>query len=213
MDRFITAERIWPEASRWHVYVLPDLGTDTAFRRLVERSHTVLARHPALAVVPDAWLHATVQMVTGRAGADVTEAQRAALVAGLHEQAGGLAPFTATGGSVQANQTGVVVDLDLDLPGEPFAVLGERVRTAIRGVFGDEGVRYDPGTPHITLAYATGPADSGVMQSALRRTVRPSRAPLTVDAVWLLDVVQDPDRSQYRWHEPIARIPLRGGGR
>jgi hypothetical protein len=213
VDRFITAERTWPEASRWHVYVLPDLGTDAALRRLVERSRTVLARCTALSVVPDAWLHATVQMVTGRAGADVTGAQRTALVAGLHEQVGALPPFTATGGSVQADRSGVVMDLDLDLPGEPFAVLGERVRAAIRGVFGDDGVRYDPGTPHVTLAYATGPEDSGSVQSDLRRTVRPSRAPLTVDAVWLLDVIQDAARSQYRWHEPIARIPLRGATR
>jgi hypothetical protein len=210
VDQFVTAERIWPEATRWHVYVLPDLDTDAALRRLVEQSRTVIGQHAALSVVPDAWLHATVQMVTGRAGADVTEMQQAALVAGLHEHVGILAPFTATGGSVQANRSGVVVDLDLDLPGEPFAVLGERVRAAIRGVFGDEGLRYDPGTPHITLAYATGHEDSGIVQSRLRRTVRPSRAPLTIDAVWLLDVIQDADRSQYRWHPPIARIPLRG---
>ncbi|GAA4259701.1 hypothetical protein GCM10022255_085320 [Dactylosporangium darangshiense] len=91
---------MWAEATRWHVYVLPDLGIDAEFRRLVEQSRTVMARHRALSVVPDAWLHATVQVITGRAGAAVTAAQRAALIAGLHEQVGPLAPFTATAGSV-----------------------------------------------------------------------------------------------------------------
>ncbi|MFD0580947.1 hypothetical protein [Dactylosporangium darangshiense] len=105
------------------------------------------------------------------------------------------------------------MDLDLDLPGEPFAMLSERVGTAIRGVFGADALRYDPGVPHISLAYAAGPEDSGVVQSQLRRAVRPNRAPLTVGAVWLLDVIQDAGRSQYRWHEPIARIPLQGGPR
>ncbi|MEV4516703.1 hypothetical protein AB0K00_48095 [Dactylosporangium sp. NPDC049525] len=210
MQRFITAERTWPEPSRWHVYVLPDLDTDADLRRLVEQSHAVLAGHPALSVVPEPWLHATMQMVTGRAGDDVTEAQRAALTGALHEHVGGLAPFTATAGAVLAGTSGVVLDLDQDLPGEPFAVLGDRVRAAIGAVFGADGLRYDPGVPHISLAYATGDGDSGEVQDHLRKTIRPSRARLSVAAVWLLDVIQDAARSQYRWHEPLARIPLRG---
>jgi hypothetical protein len=210
MRRFITAGRTWPERSRWHVYVLPDLDADADLRRLVGQSQAVLARFPGLSVVPDRWLHATMQMVTGRAGEDVTEAQRAALIGALHEHVGGLAPFTATAGSVLAGTAGVVLDLDLDLPGEPFAVLGERVRAAIGAVFGAGGLRYDPGTAHVSLAYATGDADSGEVQEQLRAAVRPARSRLSVGAVWLLDVVQDPARSQYRWHEPLARIPLSG---
>lgn len=212
MERFITAARTWPERSRWHVYVLPDLDADPDLRRLVGQSRAVLDRHPALSAVPDPWLHATMQMVTGRAGDDITGAQRAALIDALHERAGGLAPFTATAGAVLAGRSGVAVDLDQDLPGEPFAVLGERVRDAIGAVFGADGLRYDPGIVHISLAYATGDGDSGEVQGQLRRAVRPSRARLSVGAVWLLDVIQDPVRSQYRWHEPIARIPLRGDG-
>ena len=210
MERFITAERTWSERSRWHVYVLPDLDADPDLRRLVEQSRAVLARYPVLSAVPDPWLHATMQMVTGRAGDDITEAQRAALIGALHEQVGGLAPFTATAGSVLAGRSGVVIDLDQDLPGEPFAVLGARIRAAIGAVFGDDGLRYDPGIPHISLAYATGDGDSGDVQGHLRHAVRPARARLSVGAVWLLDVIQDPVRSQYRWHEPLARVPLRG---
>ncbi|WP_327001779.1 2'-5' RNA ligase family protein [Dactylosporangium sp. NBC_01737] len=210
MQRFITAERTWPERTRWHVYVLPDLDADPDLRRLVGQSRAVMSRYPALSVVPDQWLHATMQMVTGRAGDDVTDAQRAALVDALRERVGGLAPFTATAGSVLATRSGVVLDLDQDLPGEPFAVLGSGVRAAIGAVFGDDGLRYDPDVPHISLAYAAGDDDSGEVQGHLRRTVRPSRTRLSVAAVWLLDVIQDPARSQYRWHEPLARIPLTG---
>ncbi|MFF5225502.1 hypothetical protein [Dactylosporangium sp. NPDC000521] len=133
MERFITAERTWAERSRWHVYVLPDLDTDPDLRRLVAQSNEVLARYPsALSVVSEPWLHATMQMVTGVAGDDVGEARRAALISALHDEVGGLPPFTATAGAVQAGRAGVAVDLDQDLPGEPFAVLGERVRAAIR---------------------------------------------------------------------------------
>ncbi|MEV0566658.1 2'-5' RNA ligase family protein [Dactylosporangium sp. NPDC050588] len=211
MERFITAERTWAERSRWHVYVLPDLDADPDLRRLVRQSGEVLERYPAsMSIVPDRWLHATMQMVTGLAGDDVGEARRAALIGALHDEVGGLPAFTATAGAVQAGRAGVAVDLDQDLPGEPFAVLGERVRAAIRAVFGDDGLRYDPGIPHISLAYGMGAADSGEIQEHLRRTVRPGRARLTVGSVWLLDVVQDAARSQYRWHEPLARIPLRG---
>jgi hypothetical protein len=212
MERFITAERTWAERSRWHVYVLPDLDVDADLRRLVDQSRAVLAGYPMLSLVPEPWLHATMQMITGRGGDDITGAQRAGLIEALQEHVGGLAPFIATAGSVLAGRSGVVVDLDQDLPGEPFAVLGDRVRAAIGAVFGEEGLRYDPGIPHMSLAYAIGDGDSGEVQGQLRRAVRPSRARLSVGAVWLLDVIQDPVRSQYRWHEPIARIPLLGTG-
>jgi hypothetical protein len=210
VDRFITAERTWLEPTRWHVYVLPDLDTDPALQRLIERARGVMEQYPVLSVVEDAWLHATVQMVTGRAGEAVSAAERAALVTALQEQVGILPAFTVTAGSVLANGAGVVVDLDQDQPGEPWDVLSSAVRDAILTTFGPGSVDYDPGPPHVTLAYATGPEDSGVVQSQLRRTVRPNRAPMTVNAVWLLDVIQDVDRSQYRWLEPIARISLDG---
>jgi len=212
MERFITAERAWAERSRWHVYVLPDLQADPDLRRLVEQARTVMAQYPVLAAVSDAWLHATMQVVTGRAGADITGEQGAALIEALREQVGGLAPFTAAAGPVLASRSGVLMDLDQDLAGEPFAVLSTNIGTAIRAVFGDDGLRYDPGVPHVTLAYATGDEDSGVVQSHLRRVVRPNRARLSVGAVWLVDVIQDVARSQYRWKEPLACIPL-GGAR
>src|SRR4051794_8866986 len=100
MERFITAGRTWSERSRWHVYVLPDLDVDQDLRRLVGQSRAVLAESPVLSLVPQPWLHATMQMVTGRAGDDVTGDQRAALIDALHDQVGGLAPFTATAGGV-----------------------------------------------------------------------------------------------------------------
>lgn len=49
----------------------------------------------------------------------------------------------------------------------------------------------------------------------LRRRVRPSHAGMTVRRVHLLDVVQDADRSEYRWTSvaevPLALDPPRGG--
>ena len=145
MQRFITAERTWEERSRWHVYVLPDLDVDVDLRRLVERSRTVLDRYPMLSAVPDRWLHATMQMVTGRGGDDITGAQWAALVEALHERVGGLAPFTATAGAVLAGRAGVVIDLDQDLPGKLFAASASGFGP-LSAVFGDEGLRYDPGS-------------------------------------------------------------------
>ncbi|MEV6927056.1 2'-5' RNA ligase family protein [Dactylosporangium sp. NPDC051485] len=213
MERFISDARVWREPSRFHVYVLPDLHRDQALAGLIGKARTVMAGYPAIAAVPDAWLHATVQMVTGRAGDDITTGQREALTAAVQHRLGGVAPFTVTAGSALANRSGVVLDLDGDEPDEPWTALSSGVRDAITDVFGPGSTDYDPGPPHITLGYAHGPADSGEVQSALRRTVRPSHAPLHVDAVWVLDVIQDPARSEYRWRQPVARIPLHGSAR
>ena len=68
-------------------------------------------------------------------------------------------------------------------------------------------VKWSVPNPVHNLAYATGDADSGVIQGQLRHRARPSRAQMDVDAVWLVDVVQDPDRGEYRWTDG-QRIPL-----
>jgi hypothetical protein len=168
----------------------------------------VTADIPVLSQVADEWLHATVHAIDDRAGDQIDRKQQADFIADLQLRLQRLAPFRMTAGSVQANTSGVLIDLDTDQPGEPFAVLSHEVRTATAQVFGQDAIRRRAGPPHLSLGYATGPADSGVVQSRLRYVVRPSHAPMTVDAVYLVDVVQDVERSQYRWVPPIARIGL-----
>ncbi|WP_405097985.1 hypothetical protein [Micromonospora sp. NBC_01412] len=60
---------------------------------------------------------------------------------------------------------------------------------------------------HLTLAHANGePGPTDQVQRLLRR-VRPSHAPLHLDAVHLVDATADPDAKTITW-EHLARAPL-----
>jgi len=133
------------------------------------------------------------------------------LAAALRGALADLAPFTLTAGSPLAGTGSVELDLDGDLPGQSWARLSERVGDAIGEVFGPAALQYRPPPPHLTVAYCARATDSGRIQSALRRRVRPSHAPMTVDAVHLLDVHQDAHQHTYTWPTQTAiRIPLAG---
>jgi hypothetical protein len=74
-------------------------------------------------------------------------------------------------------------------------------------VRGPEATRYPVGVAHLTIGYATGECDSDEVQARLRTEVRPSHAPMTVDAVHVVDVTADTDARTITWDE-VARIPL-----
>jgi hypothetical protein len=209
VQRFITGPVLWsPGETRLHVYVLPDLDGDPDLADLIRRSRNVIAGYPAIAPVPDGWLHATVQMIAGVPAAGVHAIQRALLVNALKTRLADVPAFTVTAGPPIATRSGVLLDVDGDQAGGPWTVMATAVRAAIADVLGAPALARDPGPPHISLGYGVGDEDSGVVSGALRRRVRPGRAPLGVRAVWLVDVTQDAERSEYRW-EPVSRIGLR----
>lgn len=98
-------------------------------------------------------------------------------------------------------------------PDEEAVILQERVRSAIRATRGDSALQHSGGRPHMSVGYSWASADSDALNSTLRNTITPRRAPLRVDAVHLLDVRYDtaPDTGGWRmtW-ESLAEIPLTG---
>lgn len=81
---------------------------------------------------------------------------------------------------------------------------------AVGRVCGPRALAYEAGPPHISLSYCRAPIDSGVLQSRLRRTARPSRAPLTVTRVQATRC--RPGRRRAHLHLAAgARGPLGGG--
>ena len=201
MDTFITGDTLWPEGwTKLHLYVIPDPHEITP---LVDLYRGVIDQFEFLSPVRDEWLHATVQMIDGPPAREVTPDQGAELETRLRDQFGQLPPFTMTAGGAVANRSSVVLDLT---PDRDFTEIIHRSRTVIRDVLGENAIKYSSCRPHITLGYARGPGDSGVVQSNLRNATD-RRATLTITEVWLVDVTQDPMLHEYRWDE-IARVPL-----
>jgi hypothetical protein len=208
VDRFIAGDVLWPVGeSRLHVYVLPEPDLDVDLAALLQRCRRVLEQFDFLVPVAEQWLHTTVQMVTGRPAVAIDEQARQQLTDELTRELTAVRPFVLRAGGPSAGRSGVVLDLDGDQPGDPFLDLYQRVRHAISTVLGPGSIEYGTLPAHLTLAYAGGPGDSGLVQSALRRQVRPATAPMSVRAVHLLDVVQDATTNEYQWTS-LASIPL-----
>ncbi|MCY0929451.1 hypothetical protein OTB20_25275 [Streptomyces sp. H27-H1] len=94
-------------------------------------------------------------------------------------------------------------------PDEQLAALHHQGRETIRATRGEGAVRYPWGVQHLTISYVTGEASSDDAQRLLRR-VRPSHAPLRIDAVHLVDVTVDSKAKAVTW-EHLDAIPLGGG--
>lgn len=204
---FKHAEDLWPEgATLLHVYALVDLARNHRLAALIDGGRQALDGWP-LTLVEDRWLHITLDQITDRAAEHIGDAERNRLAAALSMRMRAFAPFTVEVGSLLSYHSGVIADLH---PDEPLTDLHQAVRGTIRALRGDEAVRYPWSTPHLTLAYAHGDADSDEAQRLLRR-VRPSHAPLHIDAVHLVDVTADNTAKTITW-DHLASVPL-GKGR
>lgn len=201
MDTFIAGNIIWPDGwTKLHVYFVPN---PQEIKPLLDAYRDVIEQFEFISPVPEEWLHATVQMIDGRPAHDILPSQLADLQACLKQQINDLPTFTLTAGGALASRSGVVLDLT---PDREFAEIIHRSRNVIRDVLGEDGIKYSGGRPHMTLGYAKGHGDSGVVQSRLRNATD-MRVTLTVAEVRLVDVIQDPMLHQYRWEE-VARLPL-----
>ncbi|MET7339487.1 2'-5' RNA ligase family protein [Nonomuraea sp. NPDC005650] len=209
MDRFIQGNAVWPEGiTKLHVYLVPDLELNKELAALVQDCRAVIGRFPGVQIVPDAWLKATLQLITGVTGAEIGAQEREALGEALAAALAEVEPFTLSVGPALAGATGVALDLDQDLPGQRLHECYERVRAAVVSVLGTGSVEYSALPPHLTLGYGLESFDSGPVQEALRRQVRPGRATWLLNEVWLVEVTQDVADNQYRWLHPACRIQL-----
>ncbi|MGW4527878.1 2'-5' RNA ligase family protein [Amycolatopsis sp. NPDC004378] len=205
MKPFFNPDRLWPPGQRvLQLYVLPDLSRDHELAALIAGCRDVFTEFAAIdRPVPDDCLHVTVQPIGLGADEPVSPQARQALIAELAAAFATAPAFTTQVGSVLAYGTGVVADLHDD---PPFDDLVERARTAITAVCGPDAATYDTRPAHMALAYAHGEQETDPVGRALRR-VRPSHAPMTVDAVHLVDVEQVPEQCLFRW-TPVHTFPL-----
>ncbi|WP_030462545.1 2'-5' RNA ligase family protein [Kitasatospora sp. NRRL B-11411] len=196
-------------ASVLHVYALPR-AEDGDFHRLAARCFEVLEPYPVTTTAGH--LHSTVEMIADTTSDNIPPAERDALTQALHRHLADVPAFEVLAGSPIVNATGALLDLS---PDDHLLELRERVRAAIRETRGAGALRHGGGRPHATLAYAYDSADSDEVQSKLRR-ISPSHAPLTVDAVHLLDVTWQQRRQgdgRTAWTiswTSVATIPLAG---
>lgn len=177
----------------WHVLPAPSVGA------ALLSSRAALADVGHLSVVPPRRLHVTGP---GVGFVDEVPASRVeALVDAARRRMLRLPPFVAPLGAPVVGSNAVV------MPAEASALTGLRLalRDTIRAAgLEPPGADDEPYRPHLTLAYATGPADRRQVHAALSR-VQSERPVVEVTAVTLLALRMQPPG--YEWTE-VARVAL-----
>jgi hypothetical protein len=191
------------------VCVLLDLQRDQELSDLVARARKVISGFPELTELPDRLLSAVVCSITTEDGT-LDRISRERLVLELSTRLALLTPFTLTAGCASAETGSVLLDLDQDQPGEVWNELSNRVHDAVwRVVDGPPDPQF-PAPPHLDLAHCAVDCDSGVIQRQLRVEVRPTRAAMFVDAVYLARIVFDEETHEQHFGPDAIRIPLGG---
>jgi len=178
----------------------------TAVHELAGAARRRLGGLPGLDLVPDQWLHLTLQEVGF--SDEVTDAERGAIVAAATGSLAALPPVTATIGSPELAGEGIFCRVT---PAGALDPARDAVRAAISEARGPERVpdsaEWARWTPHVSLAYANADGPGGPFEAALDGLT--DMATVTVRAVDLIRFGRD--RHLYEW-ETITRLPLGGAG-
>ncbi|HWU07012.1 MAG TPA: hypothetical protein VN520_11620 [Streptomyces sp.] len=203
---FQQGQNSWEKGSLLHAYVTVDLGRNPELADLVRGVRAATADDP-LTHVGDQWLHITLYQLSQKPAADIPTGKRQTLAAELNRQLLPVEPFTITVGSPLAYGTGIIFDLS---PDQPLNALRTATTRAFETVFGEDATLYDTGVPHLTESYATDEVTLEHFHQIHRRLrrVRPSHAPLRVEAVDLVDVTADPVNKTITWERVAPPVPL-----
>ncbi|MFC9585386.1 2'-5' RNA ligase family protein [Streptomyces yangpuensis] len=200
MENFFVPSKIWQNGGPFpHVLVL--LSEYEEFRAYARAHRELLAEYSGqLGVIPEEWLHSTVQGIHHALDAE----QLAQLRGTLRDELAGMQPFQVQLGPVWPGITAVTVAV---YPEVGMAALNDRVRTAAEKVLGitlrGKEARF---WAHASLAYARADFSSRDLDRALR-ALRPPRVDITIDRVHLVNQYQHPDRGYYTW-EVVEEVRL-----
>jgi hypothetical protein len=196
------------ENSLLHAYVTVDLGRNPDLADLVRGVRTATAGDP-LTHVGDEWLHITLYQLSQKSAAEISGEERQALTAELTRQMRSVTPFTITVGSPLAYGTGIIFDLG---PDEPLNALRAATTRAFEIVRGPDATVYDTGVLHLTESYASDAVTLEHFHQIHRRLrrVRPSHAPLRIEAIELVDVTASAMEKTITWEAVAPPIPLAG---
>ncbi|WP_043267186.1 2'-5' RNA ligase family protein [Streptomyces sp. CT34] len=151
------------------------------------------------------WFHITLYQLSEKPAEQITQVERQAIVSELEKHLQEVEPFSITVGSILPYATGLIFDLSPDEPLNALRTTVTRAFEAARGV----ATTYKTGVLHLTESYATQEVDLDHFHDIHRRVrrVRPSHAPLLVDAIELVNVTAVLAEKTITW-DSLARIPL-----
>ncbi|WP_254711666.1 2'-5' RNA ligase family protein [Streptomyces sp. TRM64462] len=179
----------------WHITFrdAPDV------HRLADTYRHALRDVPGLDLVPDQWLHLTMQ---GLGFTDeVPDKDVDTIIDAATAHLADIGAFDLTLHRPEVTPEAIRWEAE---PGEPAAAVRNAVRTAIGDVWAQVPERPDGFAPHVTIAYSNSDGPTHPVRKALD-TVDAAPATARVHAVEL--IVLNRDQHMYQW-ETRARVPI-----
>jgi 2'-5' RNA ligase len=192
----------WQVGRRFYAFHITFEGQAELYQ-LIGAYRSALADAPAVTLIPDQWLHLTMQgmgftdELPPSTATEIAEKARAILAT--------IAPFEVKFGEI------VVADEAIALPAqppEPVRELRAATREAISQILGDDQVPEDPDKfrPHVSAAYITADGSSEPYVTAIQ-SMRPDPVAVRISRVDLIEMHRD-----HRMYEctVVASLPLSG---
>ena len=169
-----------------------------AVHELAAQARQRLAHLDGLDLVPDRWLHLTMQGVGFTD--EVTDTDLAAIIIAASARLAKASPVVATLAPPRVASEGIACGVG---PDRALTPARDALRAAIGEVWGSGLVPEEPEwSPHVSIAYASADRSGDVFEAALDRLEGASAAVRAVDLIRL-----GRDQRSYEW-ETVARLPL-----
>ncbi|WP_229326477.1 2'-5' RNA ligase family protein [Streptomyces sp. UNOC14_S4] len=188
----------WREGRRIYTWHFTFRGA-AQVHRLAAEYRQALHGVPGLDLVPDRWLHLTMQ---GLGFVDeVAEKDVRAIVEAVSARLRAVSAFELTLDRPEITPEAIRWEA---YPARPPATVRREIREAIAEVWGTAPEAAEGFAPHVSIAYSAADGPAQPVAQALRR-VEPEPATVTLGSVEL--IVLGRDRRMYEWEE-YARVPL-----
>lgn len=188
----------WSVGKRFYTWHLTFEGQDDV-HRLAAAYRAGLADVDGLTLIPDQWLHLTMQGI-GFVG-EATEDQVLAVGDAAAVRLSKVPSFDLQLGPAVLDPEAVLLDVE---PDGPVRAVRDAIRSAIGDVLGEVPEKADGFTPHVSVAYSSGDGPAAPIAEALAGLEVPTATARITSAEL---IVLHRDRQMYEW-ETFARAPL-----
>jgi 2'-5' RNA ligase len=189
----------WRVGRRFYTWHLTFEGQPDVHRLAAEYRSALAPLGSALTLIPDQWLHLTMQGI-GFVGETGEEDVRA-IVEAARDRLAAVPAFGLRIGPEVIDPEAVLLNVH---PDQPVRDVRNAIRAAIGDVLGSIPEKAEGFTPHVSVAYSSGHGPTAPITAVLKKL---DLAPATARISTAELIVIHRDNQMYEW-EPFARVPL-----
>ncbi|AVZ77296.1 hypothetical protein SLUN_08190 [Streptomyces lunaelactis] len=188
----------WSVGRRFYTWHLTFEGQSDV-HRFAAAYRAALAPVGGLDLIPDQWLHLTMQGI-GFVG-EVDEKDVASIAEAAERRLADVPPFDVLLGTPVVDPEAILVPVQ---PDAPVRAVRDAIRASIGDVLPEVPERAEGFTPHVSVGYSHGAGEAASFVDALAATdIEPAHARITQAEL----IVINRDNRMYEW-ESLAQVPL-----